>query len=177
MLATQNLVGDPTWYIDSRASHHLTNDHHTLSLHSDYTNGDGVIVIGNGMMLPISHVGYTKLSNSLVLSNVYHTRAITKKFLSVFQFTDDNNVILEFHHTRCFVNCRAKIILKGVLDHGLYKIPVNQTFSKLMALIGERNSLQGWHNRLGYPSSGIIRKMVTDFHLPLSNKNLDSVCV
>lgn len=62
------------WLIVSRASHHVTNDLATLSLHTPY-NGYDTLTIGDGASLPISHIGSMILhtpSFSFVLSNVLY---------------------------------------------------------------------------------------------------------
>ncbi|XP_010541618.1 PREDICTED: uncharacterized protein LOC104815030 [Tarenaya hassleriana] len=44
------------WLVDSGASHHITSDLESLSLHSPYRGGDEVI-LGDGSSLPITHTG------------------------------------------------------------------------------------------------------------------------
>ena len=45
-----------------------------------------------------------------------------------------------------------------------------------MALVRECTPLYGWHNTLGHRGNKITRKLVMDFHMPVSNNTLELVC-
>lgn len=66
---------DGAWVLDSGASHHITNDVSSLSNVNTFSSSNRVI-IENGDMLPISHIGisilFTSDNNSLVLRTVLH---------------------------------------------------------------------------------------------------------
>lgn len=47
--------------------------------------------------------------------------------------------------------------------------------SSSFAFLGHHTSLQGWHNRLGHPSEKVVRRLVSQFALPLSS-NKFPVC-
>ena len=47
-------VVSPDWLLDSGASHHVTKDLNTLSLHTPY-DGNDELLIGDGITLPITH--------------------------------------------------------------------------------------------------------------------------
>lgn len=51
------------WYLDSGATHHVTNDLANLSLQQAYSGSTGVMV-GNGHTIPISHAGQNNKSDS-----------------------------------------------------------------------------------------------------------------
>ncbi|KAL5564462.1 hypothetical protein UlMin_027626 [Ulmus minor] len=55
MLATPNTVADESWYLDSGATHHMTQNASTLSNSTPY-NGTERVTIGNGKQIPISNV-------------------------------------------------------------------------------------------------------------------------
>ncbi|KAL5538074.1 hypothetical protein UlMin_043114 [Ulmus minor] len=55
MLATTNTVADNSWYLDSGATHHMTQNTAGLSNITPYTGSERV-TIGNGKQIPISHV-------------------------------------------------------------------------------------------------------------------------
>lgn len=44
------------WYIDSAATHHLTNDLSNMHLYQPY-QGPELVLVGNGSALPIHHSG------------------------------------------------------------------------------------------------------------------------
>ena len=60
MVASSNTVADDTWYLDSSASHYLTQNGENLTDSSPY-NGKDKITIGNGKHLSISNTGSTSL--------------------------------------------------------------------------------------------------------------------
>lgn len=62
---------DPTWYVDSGATNHITHDLHNLNISIPY-NGTDQVAVGNGQQLPIQSVGKSALlsnSSSIVSSN------------------------------------------------------------------------------------------------------------
>ena len=55
-IATSDKVNDPTWYADSRASCHVTDDAGNLTHKTEY-NGISSLTVGNGEKLNIANVG------------------------------------------------------------------------------------------------------------------------
>jgi len=44
-------------------------------------------------------------------------------------------------------------------------------------MVHERTSINGWHQRLGHPSSKVVARMITSFSLPVSsNSSISHVC-
>lgn len=140
--ASPSSIVDPSWYLDSGANHHVTNQLENLSLQSDYS-GEDKLTVGNGMALPITHYGSCTLPASpspLKLSNVLVVPHITKNLLNISQLTADNNIYIEFHPHCCLVkNLQGKILLKGHVEHGLYRLPQIST-STPQVYLGERTS-------------------------------------
>ncbi|XP_010243147.1 PREDICTED: uncharacterized protein LOC104587297 [Nelumbo nucifera] len=123
--ATSPPSANHSWYVDSDASHHVTNDLNYLKLHNEYT-GPEQLRIGNGIGWNIHHIGTTSLSSShknLVLHDTLHVLNITKNRLFVARFTFDNDVFLEFHPSHVLVKDwkSKKVLLQGSLDRGLYR--------------------------------------------------------
>lgn len=123
-----------TWYMDSGATNHITNELANLSMSVDY-QGSESIMVGNGNLLPISSIGCSSIpldqsANSpyLLLNNFLFVPAIAKNLLSISQFTLDNNVIIEFHHDCCFVKNKTsqRVLLKGKLVNGLYQLDLSK---------------------------------------------------
>jgi len=102
-----------------------------------------------------------------------------RKILSVNKFTCDNHVVIEFHPT-CFrvkdLKSR-KLLLQGPIRGGLYPWPslVPRTRS-LLALLGERVSLNKCHFRLGHPTLRVIRRVLSSHQLPITSNKATSVC-
>ncbi|XP_028071092.1 uncharacterized protein LOC114273489 isoform X2 [Camellia sinensis] len=60
----QNSPIPPTWYVDSAATFHVTNDLNQLSDYQPYQGTDQV-TIGDGSTLPIHHIGQSYQENSI----------------------------------------------------------------------------------------------------------------
>jgi histone deacetylase 1/2 len=98
MVASSNNLADDTWYLDSRASHHLTQNMGNLTSSTPYTGIDKVI-IGNGKHLSISNTGSQRLvsnSHSFQLKKVFHVSFISANLISVAKFCSDNNALIKF---------------------------------------------------------------------------------
>ncbi|KAI9185961.1 hypothetical protein LWI28_012373 [Acer negundo] len=74
-IASPEMLEDPSWYADTGASHHVTNDLRNLHQKQDYI-GKNSLVAGNGSKLDISHIGeyecggiYSLNSRNLLLDN------------------------------------------------------------------------------------------------------------
>ena len=87
-----------------------------LAVHSEYQGPDRVRM-DNGTSLPIRSTGASLLCSPalFVLKNFLYVPDISKKFLSVSQFTADNKVLLEFHSDSCFVSPPEKLYYKNNL--------------------------------------------------------------
>ncbi|KAH9686754.1 Disease resistance protein [Citrus sinensis] len=126
-VADYGVVADPAWYIDSGATNHVTKEAGIFSSYSVY-HGIDKLHVGNGMGLHIKHVGCTILNTlaakPIYLNNILHVPAITKNLLSVSKLLADNDVVIEFHKTSCFVKDKNSgiILLKGIARGGLYQV-------------------------------------------------------
>ncbi|KAJ1701542.1 hypothetical protein LUZ63_001321 [Rhynchospora breviuscula] len=153
----------PTWFIDSGATTHVTADINNLSSSQSYTGPDAVH-IGNGMGLPISHIGTAHLHTSgktLRLTNVLHVPSITKNLLSVSQLAHDNEVIIEFSSQNCVVKEQGthKILLHGILNNGLYQIVCNSSQHQALQVSTAASSTL-WHYRLAHCAHTVLDKLV-----------------
>jgi hypothetical protein len=118
---------DPSWYLDSGATDHMTNDMERLDLQDAYKGNDQIQVV-NGMHIPISDIGDSFIpgsSNSLHLKNVPHTPKISKNLVSAHKLTNDNQCFVEVHPTSFFVKdlTTRTTLLHGKARDGLYPIP------------------------------------------------------
>ena len=129
-LANMDGPSDNNWYLDSGATHHLTNDVNNMHVHEAYS-GRSKLFIGNGASLCITHIGHAvlKLKNSITsptikLNNILLVPQITKNLISISQLTKDNNVVVEFTDKFYFVKDKVKnlIMLQGKAENGLYKL-------------------------------------------------------
>lgn len=149
-----------------------------LSIRSEY-HGPDQLQLGNGAGLPISHVGMSSFSvGSLTFKpkDIFHIPNISKNLLSVSKFTHDNDVIFEFHPDFFLVKDRrtGKVVLQGPNKQGLYRLNKSShvNLSSPSAYIGERTSMNLWHQRLGHPMMRTLKEVVAAHSLPIHNKKL-----
>jgi histone deacetylase 1/2 len=169
---------DPSWYADTGATDHLTNELAKLHMKEPYQGKDQVHT-ANGSGMRILHVGQSSLptqsSSPLRLTNVLHVTDVTRNLLSVKKLTRDNNVFVEFHPFDLIVKDRGtrEQILRGRCCGELYKFDPpfgRQAFSGVFS--GVRVSREKWHCRLGHPASPIIQHVLSRHELPsLLDKN------
>ena len=96
-LTTVNTNQSQPWLVDSAASHHVTSNLNSLSLHQPYEGPDDIIH-GDGSGLQISHTGNSVLSTpskSFSLSHVLYVPNMQKNLISVSQFCKSNNASIE----------------------------------------------------------------------------------
>ena len=87
---------DPTFYVDSGATTHITNNLGKMTQITPY-NGNDAIVVGNGEALRMSHIGEVRLKSKhrdLKLKNLLVVLEIKKNLLP-----SDNLCSIEFSST------------------------------------------------------------------------------
>ena len=133
-----------------------------LAVHSEYQGPDRVRM-DNGTSLPIRSTGASLLCSPalFVLKNFLHVPDISKKILSVSQFTADNKVFLEFYSDSCFIKSIRKTLLRGQLKDGLHVFFLgNHSFTvSPQAFLDEHASSSVWHERLGYLSTIVVSRV------------------
>ena len=121
------------WYLDSGATHHLTNNMENLHFKEDY-KGTDQLIIENGQGLSISHISHAFLSfraskhpythaSTIALKDMLLVPTITKNLLSISKLTSDNSLSVEFCENVCYVkDMKGQVLLQGHADKGLYKL-------------------------------------------------------
>lgn len=150
-----------------------------LTIHADEYTGPDQLRVGNGQGLPIEHLETASLSYphaNFVLNNMLHVPLITKNLLYVSQFTRDNKVCFEFHHSHFYVKdpLTGAILLWGQTNQGLYALPPNST--PRVALVGERATVDRWHCHMGHPALCVVNQVVHGHRLPLVHNKTLFVC-
>jgi hypothetical protein len=85
---------DPTWYADTTATDHLTNDLNNLTMKEQYHGKDNVQT-ANGTGMRITHIGQSLIptpTQSLHLKDVLHVPSVTRNLLAINHFAYDNNI-------------------------------------------------------------------------------------
>ena len=185
-----------SWYPDSGATHHVSNDLSNLNSASEYHGGNS-LHLGDDFGVKIAHVGSATVfsasnhsSRPLLLSNLF----------CVSHFAKDNHVFFEFHPTFCLVRDQdsKEIILRGILENGLYKFLLNRVQdlpassikcsslptnavqpvspSLFYSSYNQSNSLELWHQRLGHCALPIVKRVLSDCNIPFSSMNTDFIC-
>lgn len=99
---------DEGWYLNSGATHHLTNSMENMQIREQF-NGSDQLIIGNGQGLTITHIDdafltfkcsnikhkHTKHS-SIELKDILLVPSITKNLLSISKLAADNNLSVKF---------------------------------------------------------------------------------
>ncbi|KAL9426217.1 hypothetical protein AB3S75_033067 [Citrus x aurantiifolia] len=129
---------DEGWYLDSGATHHLTNSMANMHVSNEF-RGNDKLIIGDGKCLSITHVGNTNLtiqsskiqsaSTCIALKDILLVPSITKNLISVSRLTTDNDVSVEFLGSVCFVKdiLKGKILLLGIAKKCLYKLQLSSS--------------------------------------------------
>ena len=127
-IASPTTVNDASWFLDSGATHHVTSSTDSMNTNSEYS-GTGKLALGDGSKHHITHIGHIILptSRSLHLKNVLMLPSITKNLISISKFIIENDVIVEFDSTCCYIKDKQsrKILLQGVLKDGLYQLQLH----------------------------------------------------
>lgn len=126
-MANAEGVADQGWFLDSGATHHLTNNAQNLSK-GKFFSGSELLLVGNGQGLEITHTGctclYTSLGTFLILNNVLCVPKITKNLISISKLLLDNNAIIEFCSNMCFIKDKMErtLLAQGIAKGGLYQL-------------------------------------------------------
>lgn len=104
----------PDWYMDSGATDHMSTSSAAVSHPTSYT-GSSKVSFGNGNTLPISHIGYSSITNDVRLNDVLVVPKLTKNLLSISKLTRDNDVDVLFSHPLFYVQDRStkRILAQG----------------------------------------------------------------
>ncbi|GFP94128.1 hypothetical protein PHJA_001557200 [Phtheirospermum japonicum] len=162
----------PSWLMDSGASHNLTSDLGNLLIHSEY-DGTDEIQIADGLGLSISHTCSTHIhtpSRKYLLSDVLCVPGAAKNLISVHQFTKVNCVSLEFFPD-CFLikdHTTGAVLARGPCSNGVYQFQPQITSSiTKVASLGVRTTASHWHSRLGHPSGRTSSFILSAYNLPV----------
>ncbi|KAA3481454.1 Retrovirus-related Pol polyprotein from transposon TNT 1-94 [Gossypium australe] len=177
-------VGSASSYPDSGSSNHDYRDASALQDATPYL-GMSSLLMGDGTPAPISSIGNGVLptqSKLLRLSDVLCVPRILKNSLSVSQFAHDNDVFFEFHPTYCVVKDikTREPLLRGHIRDGLYQfsLPVlstqlveatSTTSSTLQNTSANCNVFSLWHNRLGHPSTTVVKSVLNKCKIDVGN--------
>jgi hypothetical protein len=173
MVAEDNATLDhQVWYMDSGANAHITSSATNLT-HQTSSHNSGTVTVGNGSGLQILNTGSTTFNlgkSNFHLNNILHCPRAATNLISINRFCLDNNCYFILTATDFLVkeNLTGKILLRGVVDNGLYPLAgcqnSLQNLTCLSATVGVRATANTWHSRLGHHATFVFDNL---FH---SNK-------
>ena len=119
MVANSDATSSTSWFPDSGALLHVTNNSQKIQQNSPFESPDQIF--GKRQGLKISAPGHSNFLSpynpniNLALINMIHVPQITKNLISVSKFVHDNHVFFEFHANRCFSKSQDsnEILLQG----------------------------------------------------------------
>ena len=127
-------MNDPSWYMSSDLTNYVTSNLNNMFFKNEY-KGKCKLIISNDQNLSISHIEAIIIDSNaqsklLLFNNILHVPYITKNLLGISQFTEDNNVIVEFHPYFCLVKDENTcVLLQGRLEDGLYQFDHSKTLA------------------------------------------------
>lgn len=184
-MASFDDLPDPSWYLDTGASNHVTPDLSALSLQAPY-NGPSEVCIGNDQNLTVTNKGSSILPtpiHTFSLRNILHVPSLSTNLLSVKKFVADNNCSLTFDKTHFVIQDKVTNIVlhHGLSKNGLYPIQAcsSQPCSDLASLFAASSIAPLWHNRLGHPDLHSLNIVFQNFllHNKLSHLHCNNCMV
>lgn len=177
---TMDAAFDPSWYLDTGASSHMTNNAGNLA--SLCPSNSNTVTVGNGHVIPVPAIGNASISTPshvFSLPETLFVPCLSKNLISVRQFTRDNHCFFEFHAWGFLIkdSTTGTILLRCQSDDPLYPLmPSQQLSSSHHALLTTSASYDVWHARLGHPHSTTLRKLQPLISLPPIRKTSSSYC-
>lgn len=168
---TSNEGLDPSVYVDTGASSHMTNDAGILTNLVPYSGSDQVLV-GNGSQLNITHIGDCNQYKNLKLNKVLLVPNIKKNLISVSQLVKDNSCICEFTDSEFIVKDRetGKILATGNRKGDLYALK-KDAVAAMIAVRSGKAPADRLHDRLGHPKLKSIKALASQHLIEINSKN------
>ncbi|KAL4363042.1 hypothetical protein GQ457_04G026360 [Hibiscus cannabinus] len=161
-----------SWIIDSGASGHVCYNKDLFDS-LDPIEG-GTILLPDQSVVPVSYSGTVRLSSSLILKNVLFVPQFRFNLVSVSSLIADSNFRILFCKSECLIQDLHCVIGKGEICQGLYllQLPAKQLHKDVSA----NTVCISWHDRLGHPSSHVLRLLQDVLPDSLCNKSDNSLC-
>ncbi|GAV59362.1 hypothetical protein CFOL_v3_02893 [Cephalotus follicularis] len=96
-----NVCSGDDWIIDSGSNDHMTGNFNSLNIYKPSMSCHANVKLPNGSTTKITHVGTTKLSNTLTLHNVLFVPVFSFSLLSISRFTKENQCFVIFYPDFC----------------------------------------------------------------------------
>lgn len=174
-MAALDIDRDPTWYLDSAASSHLTGESSHLTNVIEHLSPSS-LTTASGHRLPVLGRGKAKLSDNKTLDDVLYVPAATRSLISVGQLADAGHIITFDAHSCSVVHSRTPQLLAysglrnkknglytlhscGLIASRLHSRPTSQL--QVCAYIQATTPTALWHRRIGHVNFQRLRHMTS----------------
>jgi hypothetical protein len=151
-------------------------------LHTDDKyHGNDQVHTTNSASMNINHIDKYIIQTqdqNLHLRYALHVLDASKNVIYTHRFTRDNNNFLEIHPKFFCIKdqVRRKVLVDGPCEDGLYPLPKSSSSSLKQVYGVSKLSHHRWHSRLGHSTSTIVQRVISQYKLPCSSENNESVC-
>jgi len=160
-ILSASTIDRESWYIDSGATSHFTNDK-WLSIIDNVPNA--MCTVADNKQLPIKSIGNVQIGinqngkeDTVLVTNVLHVPDLTTNLLSVSKITQRGHTVV-FDKEKCTIYDEDKnIVATATEDHGMYKLNKSKNHVNIANTITSNYEI--WHRRLGHPSHNALIKM------------------
>lgn len=157
-------IHDTCWLIDFGASRHITGSLH-LFTNLQATHASSTVILPNGTIKSVSHIGDIHLCDHLVLKDVLYVPSFTYNLISVNRLAASSQLVFTFNCSKCLLQGLQtnRVVAKGKVDDHLYVLDNNSLlFNKSSSVTSHCNSIlfsDVWHEQLGHPSQLVLCKL------------------
>ncbi|KAJ0675133.1 putative RNA-directed DNA polymerase [Helianthus annuus] len=164
------------WIVDSGASQHMVNSDKHLINSVDVSEFNITVSHPNGTKVKVLKIGNLKLTEGVVLQDVFYVPDYCVNLLSVYKLAKDNCVSVVFNEECCLLqdSKSKKVLMSGRQDSGLYVVGNNGNFSH--ACFNSSVKSVTWHSRLGHPSDQVLAVLKQHLKLNSSDHSPCDIC-
>ncbi|KAJ0441169.1 putative RNA-directed DNA polymerase [Helianthus annuus] len=168
-----NMVG---WIVDSGASQHMIKTDKDLINCVDVSEFNITVSHPNGTNVKVLKIGDLKLTNEIVLKDVFYVPGYSVNLLSVHRLSKDNNVNVVFNETNCLLqdSSSKKVLMIGSQNCGLYF--VGNSGNMFNACFNSSVQSFTWHSRLGHPSDQVLAVLKQSLNMSSSEHGPCDIC-
>nr|GEX47064.1 ribonuclease H-like domain-containing protein [Tanacetum cinerariifolium] len=159
------------WIIDSGANQHMTVSTSNIFGIIDVTDSNLTVGHPNRTLAKIQYARNLKLSENIVIFEVFVVSEYCVSLLSVNKLNKDTRMFVGFTETKCFIQDlhQNKIIGTGSENGGLYMFDYVSPISFNSQTLGNQSTVCYvskfvWHTRLGQPSDQAIDMLHQDLN-------------
>ncbi|KAJ0599026.1 putative RNA-directed DNA polymerase [Helianthus annuus] len=164
------------WIVDSGASQHMVRTDKNLMNVVDVSEFNITDGHPNGTSVKVLKIGDLKLTDEIILKDVFYIPGYSVNLLSVYRLSKDNNVNVVFNETSCLFqdSSSKRILMSGSQDCGLYF--VGNSGNLVNACFNSSVKTFTWHSRLGHPSDQVLAVLKERLKIQSSEHDPCDVC-